>query len=54
MESSEEPEVESPEAVADDNSESSEDDFDAEWLEGQSLLADTVDIDISEEDEPVL
>ena len=54
VESSEEPEVESPEAVADDNSESSEDDFDAEWLEGQSLLADTVDIDISEEDEPVL
>ena len=54
VESSEEPEVESPEAVADDNSESSDDDFDAEWLEGQSLLADTVDIDISEEDEPVL
>lgn len=54
VEPSEEPEVESPEAVADDNSESSEDDFDAEWLEGQSLLADTVDIDISEEDEPVL
>lgn len=54
VESSEEPEVESPEAVADDNSESSDDDFDAEWLEGQSLLSDTVDIDITEEDEPVL
>ena len=54
VESSEEPEVESPEAVADDNSESSDDDFDAEWLEGQSLLADTVDIDISEDDEPVV
>jgi|SRR6056300_279119 HK97 family phage prohead protease len=54
VETSEEPEVESPEAVTDDNSESSDDDFDAEWLEGQSLLADTVDIDITEEDEPVL
>ena len=53
VESSEEPEVESPEAVADDNSESSDDDFDAEWLEGQSLLADTVDIEI-EDDEPVV
>jgi hypothetical protein len=50
----EESEVESPEAVTDDNSESSDEDFDAEWLEGQSLLADTVDIDITEEDEPVL
>jgi hypothetical protein len=54
VESSEEPEVELPEAVTDDNSESSDEDFDAEWLEGQSLLSDTVDIDISEEDEPVL
>ena len=54
VESSEEPEVESPEAVTDDNSESSDEDFDAEWLEGQALLSDTVDIDISEEDEPVL
>jgi len=54
VESSEEPEVELPEAVADDNSESFDDDFDAEWSEGQQLLADTVDIDITEEDEPVL
>lgn len=52
VETSEEPEVESPEAVADDNSDSSDDDFDAEWLEGQSLLADTVDIDL--DDEPVV
>ena len=54
VETSEEPEVEVPEAVTDDNSESSDDDFDAEWSEGQQLLADTVDIDITEEDEPVL
>jgi len=54
VESSEEPEVELPEAVADDNSESFDDGFDAEWSEGQQLLADTVDIDITEEDEPVL
>jgi len=54
VETSEEPEVESPEAVAEDNSESSDEDFDAEWLEGQSLLADTVDIDITEDDEPVV
>jgi HK97 family phage prohead protease len=54
VETPEESEVESPEAVTDDNSESSDEDFDAEWLEGQSLLADTVDIDITEEDEPVL
>jgi HK97 family phage prohead protease len=54
VESSEEPEVESPEAVTDDNSESADEDFDAEWLEGQALLSDTVDIDITEEDEPVL
>ena len=55
VEVSEEPETESPEAVIEDNTESSDEDFDAEWLEGQSLLADTVDIDSdSEEDEPVL
>jgi len=54
VESSEEPEVELPEAVTDDNSESANEDFDAEWLEGQALLSDTVDIDITEEDEPVL
>ena len=54
VESSEEPEVELPEAVTDDNSESANEDFDAEWLEGQALLFDTVDIDITEEDEPVL
>ena len=50
-----EPEVDAdaPTAVEEDNSESSDDNFDEVWAEGQQLLADTVDIDI-EDDEPVV
>ena len=29
-----------------DNSESADEDFDAEWVEGQRLIAETVDIEV--------